>query len=178
MAAEKRKRPTSSSTDATSNRKKKSPRDEVERLEAEIQQSRQNYNNIAKLVAMAKQQDTNAMVALCRVFCRLIAGGNLRKSKDTPQNEVVIVQWLKERYSEYTNLLLETLDSSILKLAMRLVKEESREDGDSAWKFGFFGRLVQTLFLGEHAEPILQDFMREWAFVYDDVRFYTFQKIP
>ena len=76
-------------------------------LEAQILESRRHYNNIATLVQLAKHSEPEdeapilAAVALCRVFSRLLATGDMVKSKGMGEAEAVIVSWLKERYREY-----------------------------------------------------------------------------
>lgn len=79
-------------------------------LEDQISQSRKYYNNIATLISMVNadspQPNVLAAVSLCRVFSRLIAGGNLTESNRTAENEKIIVAWLKERYQEYQRALL------------------------------------------------------------------------
>src|SRR5690242_17091177 len=69
----------------------------IEELEAQISESRKYYNNIATLISMlngddSSEQSTNlaVAVALCRVFCRLIAGGNLQQPSTASDQEKII----------------------------------------------------------------------------------------
>lgn len=84
-------------------------------LETQILESRRHYNNIATLLEIfrdndaAAEEQATASVALCRVFCRLMAAGSMSKTRNTLENEAIIVKWLKERYNDYTAILLETL---------------------------------------------------------------------
>ncbi len=84
-------------------------------LENQILESRKNYNNIVDLIKICQDEKTQeneilaAVVSLCRVFARFLVGGNMVKSKDAPHNEVVIVDWLKDRYKEYQTFLLRSL---------------------------------------------------------------------
>lgn len=88
---------------------------EILELEDQISQSRKHYNNIATLISMLNAdepgQEPNllAAVSLCRVFSRLIAGGNLTESNRTAENEKIIVAWLKERWQGYQKALLTIL---------------------------------------------------------------------
>lgn len=91
----------------------------IERLESEIAQSRQNFNNIATLIHMAARAEypafLTATVSLCRVFVRLISTGNLSEAQNG-DNEQVITAWLKQQYEEYKAILLNSLrvpDASI-----------------------------------------------------------------
>ena len=83
----------------------------IQQLEDQISESRKNYNNIATLLSMLSEDGTSVKpnlavaVSLCRVFSRLIAGGNLTVGKRAPENEKIVVAWLKERCREYQRLL-------------------------------------------------------------------------
>jgi U3 small nucleolar RNA-associated protein 19 len=83
----------------------------IQQLEEQISESRKNYNNIATLLSMLSEDGTRVKpnlavaVSLCRVFSRLIAGGNLTVGERAPENEKIVVAWLKERCREYQRLL-------------------------------------------------------------------------
>jgi U3 small nucleolar RNA-associated protein 19 len=83
----------------------------VLQLEEQISESRKHYNNIAKLISMLNV-DENATnpnlaiaVSLCRVFSRLIAGGDLIETNRAAENEKIIAAWLRERCREYQKAL-------------------------------------------------------------------------
>jgi U3 small nucleolar RNA-associated protein 19 len=84
----------------------------IERLEAQIAESRKYYNNIVTLISMLNADDSSQQlnlavaVSLCRVFCRLIAGGNLQEPPKATEQEQILVAWLKERLQEYQRALL------------------------------------------------------------------------
>ncbi|KAF2468137.1 nucleolar complex protein-like protein [Lindgomyces ingoldianus] len=200
MAGTKRKRdPTKEERrSAKSKTTRKSPVDEdsrqatILRLESQILDSRRHFNNIAALIQSAKQEDsepetaTLAAVALCRIFSRLISMGDLVKSKGMSQSDVVIVQWLKERYREYLDMLLlgyylrsgtAFKQSLALTLLMRLVKEESKTQNDYNWKQGPLSRTVESILLLPENDPTRDEFAEKYFKQFDDVRFYTFQTI-
>lgn len=85
--------------------------EKLQELEEQISESRKYYNNIATLISMlnvgesAEEPDLAVAVSLCRVFCRLIAGGNLTEVPRAAEPEKVIVAWLKERCHEYQKAL-------------------------------------------------------------------------
>lgn len=87
-------------------------------LEEQISESRKHYNNIATLLSMLNAEDNAAQpnltvaVSLCRVFSRLIAGGNLTETERAAENEKIIVAWLKERCREYQKALVAILRES------------------------------------------------------------------
>ncbi|KAF2088068.1 nucleolar complex protein-like protein [Saccharata proteae CBS 121410] len=158
-------------------------------LENQILESRRHYNNIATLVSMAKEEDTagetaiTAAVALCRVFCRLMAAGNMVKSHGLSDQETMIVKWLKERYQESIDVLVCFLHgknpvrhSTAMTLLMRLVKEEvagQKGQGDQAWRQGVFLKLVHALLDSEESGLARDEFLENFVEEYDDVRFYT-----
>lgn len=159
-------------------------------LEEKILRSRTNYNSISKLLHYlqnhdgVEDEDVVAAVALCRVFCRLMAGGNLSKPRERSGNERTIVQWLRERMQDYEQGLLRMLinqnigkQSTALTVAMRLVKEKAlrlNQSEDAAWQNDLFGQLVQTLIGNQVATETRADFVEKYVEKYDDVRYYTF----
>ncbi|KAF1999460.1 CBF-domain-containing protein [Amniculicola lignicola CBS 123094] len=167
------------------------PQTAILHLESQILESRRHYNNIATLLHSAKQYGTEneravlAAVALCRVFSRLLAAGDMTKSKGMQESELVIIRWLKERYKEYQNLLLEQYlrsetaptQSVGLTLLMRLVKEESQAQKDYHWKQGPLYRIVETILYQPEEDSIRDEFAEKYFKEYADVRFYTFQSI-
>ena len=159
-------------------------------LESQIQESRRHYNNIATLISILRKENDEAAkaaaVALCRIFVRLMTAGAIERRKGLEQTELVIVQWLQDRYQEYTGLLLETFgedqqegDSFLLTILMRLVKAEAgesrgQEQRDASWKRGLFRRTLSAL-LQCAAEPghARDEFTEKYVTQYDDIRYYT-----
>lgn len=84
----------------------------IQELENQIAESRKYYNNIATLISMlnveksAKKPELAVAVSLCRVFSRLIAGGNFTATSHAAENEKILVAWLKERCLEYQAALM------------------------------------------------------------------------
>ena len=89
---------------------------QIDLLEREVLESRTKYNNIAHLLKLCRDERSKselasmAALSLCRVFARLFAGGDMVKLKDGPDNEALIVEWLRTRYNEFLTLLLELLE--------------------------------------------------------------------
>lgn len=164
--------------------------DQALQLEEEILESQTNYNSIHTLLKFLERdgglgdQDVIAAVALCRVFCRLMAGGKLSKLRESPANETTIVQWLRERLHDYEKGLLRMLgnenvgkQSTALTVVMRLVKGKAshlHQSEDAVWQNGLFGQLLQTLVEQEIPEEIRAEFVEKYVEKYDDVRYYTF----
>ena len=159
-------------------------------LEENILQSRSNYNSIHTLLEFlqegdgAKNEDTIAAVALCRVFSRLLGGGTLRKPQEKSSSEAMIAQWLREKLRDYEQALLRMLknentskQSIALTVVVQLVKEKAShlyQSEDAIWQNGLFGQLVQTLIEEEVAEETKAEFVAKYVERYDDVRYYTF----
>jgi U3 small nucleolar RNA-associated protein 19 len=158
-------------------------------LEAQILESRRHYNNIATLLQLAAKTDDHvpvlAAVALCRVFSRLHAAGDMVKSKGMAEAEATVVAWLRERYREFLDVLLQRFlhsanpaqQSVALTLLMRLVKEESKATADYNLKNGPLTRLVETLLFLPKDDANREEFADKYFKLFDDVRFHTFKTI-
>ncbi|KAF1946233.1 nucleolar complex protein 4 [Clathrospora elynae] len=163
----------------------------IVQLEAQILESRRHYNNIATLLKLANQPEAEnegpilAAVALCRVFSRLLVAGDMVKSKGMGEAEEVIVSWLKERYRELLDVLLDNFlrseqppkQSVALTLVMRLVKEESQARKDFNIKNGPLSRLIQVLLSLPVDDINREEFAEKYFKQFDDIRYYTFQTI-
>jgi U3 small nucleolar RNA-associated protein 19 len=166
------------------------PQAEILQLEAQILESRKHYNNIATLLQLARQSEAEneahilAVVALCRIFSRLLATGDMVKSKGMGEAEALVASWLKERYKEYLDVLFNDFlqsdhppkQSVALTLLMRLVKEESQRK-DYTVKTGPLLRLIETLLLLPADDPNRDEFAEKYFKQFDDIRYHTFQTI-
>jgi U3 small nucleolar RNA-associated protein 19 len=167
------------------------PQAEILQLEAQILESRKHYNNIATLLKLAQQSETEhdapilAVVALCRIFSRLLATGDMVKSKGMGEAEAVIASWLRERYREFQDVLFKDFlqsghppkQSVALTLLMRLVQEESKHDKNYSVKNGPLLKLIETLLFLPEDDPNREDFAEKYFKQFDDIRYYTFQTI-
>ncbi|KAF2496633.1 CBF-domain-containing protein [Lophium mytilinum] len=105
-------------------------------------------------------------------------------SKSTPEAEAVIVKWLKARYQDYVEVLLELYlqngeeaeQSTALTLLMRLVKQDLQDEDDKAAK-KTLEKLVSRLLLLPEGSSTREEFGEKYLQVYDDIRFYTFEAI-
>lgn len=163
----------------------------IKSLEAGIIESRTNYNNIVQLQQLADDESNPearaaAAVALCRVFCVLLAGGNMTRSKNTGQSEWMLVDWLKEQYTTFCGLLLSLVQNAddpaqemAINLILKLVKEESRGSrSEHVWRHGLFRQLIETMIGGEGRTNVVQQlFVRDYLNEYDDIRYYAFYAI-
>lgn len=165
-------------------------------LEEQILASRKNYNEIVTLLDYAQKHDseqevehsTLALVALCRVFCRLIALGNLTKTGQISESERAIAEWLIERYNNYKKTLLNIISegdvgrhSIAFTLLMRLIKEDAEHlklSEKSIWKNGgTFSMVLEAIVYSADAAESRNDFIERYVQQYDDVRFHTFGRL-
>jgi U3 small nucleolar RNA-associated protein 19 len=162
---------------------------EILLLEDQILKSRKNYNNITVLMDYAKNQDdtefaTFVTVSLCRVFLRLLASGDLSRKPGRSEREIVVIQWLKGRLSDYKKLLIaalgqEHLASTTLTLSMRLLKAETQIASDPSevtFPKMFLKEIVEAI-VRKGFEDVQGEFCEKYLGEYADIRFYTFQAL-
>jgi U3 small nucleolar RNA-associated protein 19 len=162
----------------------------IEKLEAEIHESKKNYNNIVTLNELVQKHDEDAKAgltaseALCRVFIRLLAAGNLVKRKDASEKEAAVANWLRDRLADYKEALLsmfrsEKLALNALMLALALLKAEARHlsgSEEAVFPRYFLSDIVAGL-LESPVEQLREHFSEKFVDEYDDIRFYTFEAI-
>lgn len=165
--------------------------EDIIRLEAEAVSSPDTRSEtLARLIQHAAKvaKDHNAqtlsMVALCRVFCRLFAAGDMVKTANTAVEDSQRLKHLKAQYSTYVDLLtdqiltLASAEQSVpLTLLMRLVKQETRQEGrrgEQAWLSGTFPRLVESLARHISTENAAAEFVETYVEEHDDVRFHLY----
>ncbi|KAI0444825.1 nucleolar complex protein [Xylaria telfairii] len=158
-------------------------------LEDEILKSKKNYNDIAILLGIAQNEDDSraaeyATISLCRVFMRLLASGALSRKAAQSEREVVVIQWLKGKLSDFKKHLLLLLGdeysaSTSLTLTMRLLKAETQIAGDkseSNFPKIFLKEIVSAL-ISNHFEDVQEEFCKKYLGEFADVRFYAFQAL-
>ena len=170
---------------------KDDPQAQILLLESQILESKKNYNNIATLLTLCQKKKSSegsnvtAAVALCRVFCRLMAGERMIKTQGMSDADLEAVDWLKNAFKEYIAVLCsllaaDELQSTTLTLLMRLVKEELQQEGqraEQAWRNGVFAALVRALVEEDEAEGAREEFVAKFVEEHDDVRYFTFYHI-
>ncbi len=162
-------------------------------LENGILESRKNYNSIVLLLDRMRERNpsdgryTAAAVALFRVFCKLIALGNLTKNPQVSKEENTVVLWLWERLEEYEEALLNYLQSeddtkqvAALTLLLRLIKEKARHliTSESVnWDAGLFQRIVHGLLMCRYGATAIDEFVDKYVAKHADIRLHTFTSI-
>jgi U3 small nucleolar RNA-associated protein 19 len=156
-------------------------------LENEIFESKKNYNNIAILIKILREDEhaLNAALSLWRIFTKLMVAKDMTLKPETVQKEAVVVRWLKERYSEYKTGLLDLLGeegigSTALEFCMRLLKTEGlhlRSSSEYNFPTGFLTDIVRVALKPESDGIVRKEFSEKFVEEYDDIRFYTFEAI-
>ncbi|ROW01446.1 hypothetical protein VPNG_07560 [Cytospora leucostoma] len=168
------------------------PKADILLLETAILESKKNYNNITTLINIAQNQDADeeqallAIVALCRVFIRLLAAGGLSRRKNLPEKEVILVHWLRDRLADYHAVILplftnEEQAMTALTLAMRLLKAEGQypqsDKEEYSFPKAFLRDLVSALCQPEVDQALRKEFIEKFVDEFDDIRFYTFKAV-
>ena len=161
-------------------------------LESKILDSRKNYNSITTLLnylddGSSNGSDSVAAVALCRIFCRLMAAGEMTKAKDLSENSLTIVQWLVERRGDFSEAMLKwakrgdiSKQNTASALILRLMREDgnrlSRSDHD-LWTSGVFIGLIDAFLESADTDSFSVRFIKQYANEYDDIRYYALCRI-
>jgi U3 small nucleolar RNA-associated protein 19 len=165
--------------------------EKIQQLELRATEAPKYYNDIATLLALASPSNSklkaneNAILALCRVFTRLLSTGRFR-GRSYAEEEMVVQEWLEERFREYTRFLLDNLshrksiDSQMaLTILMKLVQTEVCCQGHTKWADGLFssilGVLLQPSAQSDEARAI---FIRDYFEKFDDVKINTLLLLP
>jgi U3 small nucleolar RNA-associated protein 19 len=156
-------------------------------LEKEVLKSKKNYNNIAILIKILREDEhaLDAALSLLRIFTTLMMKKEMTLIPEIGQKETVVVRWLKERYSEYKAGLLELLGeegigSTALEFCMRLLKTEAlhlRSSSEYNFPTGFLIDIVRVVLKSESDGIVRKEFSEKFVEQYDDIRFYTFEAI-
>ncbi|KAK8087967.1 hypothetical protein PG997_002928 [Apiospora hydei] len=160
---------------------------EILLLENGILESKKNYNNITRLLDLARNKKDGesslvATVALCRVFLRLLAQGSMSKKADQSEKETIVIQWLKDRLVDYEGVLIDALaeedtESTALTLAMRVLKAEGQyRDNKDEYSFPepFLKDIVHAIIF-DGSEDLREEFCEKYLGEYCDVRYYAFK---
>jgi len=166
---------------------------EVDVLESQILQSRQYYNNLVTLINYVRHRDRNttqaplAIVALCRVFSRLMASGVMKDSGHQTESGIIITHWLLERFREYRELLVESLadghyveQKACLELLMQLSKEEVAGldiDREPLGHKGAFLLVLRALSTANTSNQLRGSFVENYVQKFDDMLVHTFRQI-
>ena len=115
----------------------------------------------------------------------MLAAGHLTYKRSLSEKEAVVVQWLKDRLSEYKKILVSLLSqeevaSTALTLAMKVLKSEGEQLNNSkdfyVFPKEFLEDIIRALFETRNY-AVGKEFVEKYVDEYDDVRFFTHQAI-
>ncbi|KAK6338246.1 hypothetical protein TWF730_002318 [Orbilia blumenaviensis] len=122
-------------------------------------------------------------VGLCRTFCRLMSRGQLIRHKDHGPEQLKMVKEAKETYISYLNslgVMLEGGEGTSLKLAMRVLKEESihmKPSEDYYFPFLTYGVIIKHILLSDSPD-LVTVFASEYVYRFSDLRLEFCKAIP
>lgn len=164
-------------------------------LESKILESRKNYNDISQLIGHLHTENDEiqslAAVALCRVFCRLLAAGTLTNNNEPSdgrsQTDRTVSQWLlerlKETYTQLFQMLKEdnpTKQATTLTISMQLLREQAKHyhrSNFTEWSRNAFQDMMETLMAEDAPLAAAGGFAETFASKYDDIRYHAFDRI-
>jgi hypothetical protein len=157
--------------------------DEILELETKATESPKYYNNISKLLAVAYPLHNEAVaeplaiLAVSRVFARLFADGRFDTSKPQSDQNIVVQQWLADRFEQFTDSLLShihiTQSASLsITVLMNLVQQEVSSLGSGSWVSGLFAKILNMLTKESEASEAISVFLRDFFARHVDVRYY------
>ncbi|KAG8530873.1 uncharacterized protein KY384_004230 [Bacidia gigantensis] len=165
---------------------------EILSLETNILKSKKNYNDILTLLNCMKGKHDHdekalaAAVALCRVFCHLMASGSLKRTRTSPESDLKVIEWLNDRLVDCHENLLGWLKStnpllsgSALTLLMRLMGEEAKHADQTGQAIGVEGALfplIDMLISQSWKTHINEEFIKKFVAEYDDIRYFSFSR--
>ena len=125
------------------------------------------------------ERNLKVAICLCRIFSRFMAAGQFPWSKSNQED-----QWQMKGYSSYQFTLQQFVrmghgptPTAMLKLHMRMLKEESAHNPDSAQIFGSFSGLVSSLFEAADGTEARKTFAEDYLQQYQDCCFYSLEAI-
>ncbi|ORY82120.1 CBF/Mak21 family-domain-containing protein [Protomyces lactucae-debilis] len=161
-----------------------SGREKIVKLEAELENGQSSLNNIVHLLDLAASDDLDtleqAQRSLYKVFKRLISLKKLEK----PAGEVpTIVTWLRERYGEYTRLLLDSINHkkasvqlAAITLSLRLLKVDPLNANVGQFPVDAYGKIVRAILTASNLhESTRYTFRNDYLEPFDDLRYYFYR---
>ncbi|KAI9719181.1 MAG: hypothetical protein M1828_006274 [Chrysothrix sp. TS-e1954] len=162
-------------------------------LEQQVYDSDVNLNKIATLYQIAQQEleslrnESTALPALCRIFCRLLRDGRLSRLEAVQSpSGTAINQWLNKQLKAYNKLVCRVLKIGSkyhqdlgLTIGMELVSAYSKamESVPSHSKNDLFGQILDTILERKSSAFLCSTYVKTYAQRYEDVRLMTFTHI-
>jgi len=166
--------------------------EQIAKLEQEILESKKNYNSIVSLIQIVQDPDAqqpqvtyNSAVALARVFIALLAQGSLNREPGLSEKDLVVIEWLRQRFSEFKRALVSLLrrnddfSEPAFTLCLKLLKSEGLRLHDRE-EYSFPQQSLHDVvaaLVEDAPSQLRQSFVQNYANPYADIRFYTLKSI-
>lgn len=157
----------------------------VQKLEDELSETADGKSQMSELISLLNpatpDSESNVKVAicLCKVFSRMMASGEFpwQKPKEGPG-------WQVREYRTYQSIVQQCLEkghgstpSTMLKLHMRMLREESLHNPDNVRIFESFSGLVPALVEAVDGAEVRKTFAEEYLQQYQDCRYHSLAAI-
>ena len=157
----------------------------LQKLEDGLSKTTDGRSQMSELISMfdlaSPDSECNLKVAisLCRVFSRMMATGRFTwpKSKEEPE-------WQMRDYRSFQSIVQQCLQkgnrstpTTMLKLHMRMLKEESSHSPESFRIFESFSGLVSALIEAEDGAEVRKTFAEEYLQQYQDCCYSSLEAI-
>jgi len=153
----------------------------AQKLENELSKTTDGKTQVSELfslfdsVAPDSERNVKVAICLCRVFSRKMAAGDFPWPKSNEE-----VGWQMREYRSYQSTLQQFLQrghgstpATMLKLHMRMLKEESLHNPSSAEIFDSFSGLVSAIIGAVDGTEVRKTFAAEYLQQYQDCCYYT-----
>jgi hypothetical protein len=159
---------------------------QVQKLENELSKTTNGKTQISELfslfdsAALDSERNVKVAICLCRVFSRKMAAGNFPWPKSNEE-----AGWQMREYRSYQSTLQQFLQrghgstpTTMLKLHMRMLKEESLHNPNSIGILDSFSSLVSAIVEAVDGTEVRKTFAEEYLQQYQDCCYYTLGAIP
>ena len=147
----------------------------------------QKDSHVSLLISMFENENTESdrnvqvAVSLCRVYSRMMAAGKFPWARDT--RESTSTPWQTRTYRQYQSMLQKCtkdghglLPTTMLKLYMRMFKEESLHSPENVWLSESFPALV-TAIVEAQEEDVRRFYAEEYLQQYQDCCYYSLEAV-
>ena len=143
----------------------------------------EKQDKMVQLISMFETENPDAdhnvqvAISLCRVFSRMMAAGLFPRARET--GKATSILWQTKAYLQYQTMLQKCLRRStgsmpttMLKLYMRMLKEESLHSPDNVWISESFPALVSAI-VEAREDDVRKFYAEEFLQQYQDCCYYS-----
>jgi U3 small nucleolar RNA-associated protein 19 len=157
----------------------------VQKLEDELSKTTNGKSQMPELISLFdsdnpdSEHNLKVAICLCRVFSRMMAAGQFPWQKSKEEHG-----WQMREYGSYQSVVQQCLKkghgstpTTMLKLHMRMLKEESLHNPDSIRIFESFAGLVPALVEAADGAEVRKTFAEECLQPYQDCCYHSLEAI-